>query len=126
MDIPDWITDPFGFDASSVKLEIQEDFISLQNDFELKPAFKKKGYQAFWLQSQLRLKYSSIWSQIEVLFLSFPSSYLVEKAFSVVSFLLNKRNRLNIVDRGNLRLYLTNLKPDIDGLVRRHQAQPSH
>ncbi|KRX40447.1 hypothetical protein T05_15617 [Trichinella murrelli] len=45
--------------------------------------------------------------------LAFPSSYLVERGFSVVTdFLTKKRSRLQIDKRGDLRLFLTNIEPN--------------
>ncbi|KRX18504.1 hypothetical protein T07_13155 [Trichinella nelsoni] len=45
--------------------------------------------------------------------LAFPSSYLVERGFSVVTdFLTKKRNRL--------------IEPNVDRLVAMHQPHPSH
>ena len=125
MNIPDWVLDPFNAEISVIAISLQEEFVSLQNDLELKPAFKR-SYNTFWLQPQLKTSYPQIWAEIELLFIAFPSSYLVEKAFSAVSFLLNKRPKLDIVNRGSLRLYLTKLEPDIDLLVQQHEAQSSH
>ena len=57
-------------------------------------------------------------------------AYLVERAFSAVIMLLdNKRNRLDIVKRGNLcffEMFLTKMKPDIDKLIAVQQPHPSH
>ncbi|GFV37124.1 uncharacterized protein TNCV_3633921 [Trichonephila clavipes] len=51
------------------------------------------------------------------LLLPFPSSYLAECGFSAVNdLLLKKRNRLDIIKRGDLRLKLTKLEPDIRSL----------
>ena len=59
--------------------------------------------------------------------IAFPSTYLVECGFSCVNQLLTKyRNRLDIVKRGDLRLALSNLEPDIKKLASQHQAQGSH
>ena len=50
--------------------------------------------------------------------IDFPSSYLVERAFSaVITLLHSKRNRLETVNRGDLTLLLTKLKPDNDELI---------
>ncbi len=58
--------------------------------------------------------------------IAFLSTYLVESGFSRVSQLLTKyRNRLNIVERGDLRLALSKLEPDIQTLASKHQAQGS-
>ena len=39
---------------------------------------------------------------------------------------IKERNRLEITKRGDLRLALTKLKPDIEKIVSHHQAQGSH
>jgi hypothetical protein len=45
----------------------------------------------------------------------------VEKGYStVIKLLTKKRNRLEIADRGDLRLSLTNLKPNIENLLSKH------
>ena len=63
----------------------------------------------------------------QVVFHCFPTSYLVERGISAVSRLLTKqRNKLNMTERGDLRLLLTNLHPDVDSLITMHQAHPSH
>jgi len=68
----------------------------------------KRGYQTFWLQAEIPEKYPGLWGIARKLLVAFPSSYLVEKSFSVVTNLLTKkRSRLNITERGDLRLVLT-------------------
>nr|CAH7715275.1 unnamed protein product [Callosobruchus chinensis] len=37
-----------------------------------------------------------------------------------------KRNRLDIISRGDLRLTLTKLTPNVDNLLLKHQVHPSH
>jgi hypothetical protein len=75
--------------------------LELQNDFELKPKFKK-SHQEFWLQKEIPDRYPAVWREIKKLLIS----YLVERGFSVVE-------RLEITQRGDLRLSLTEIKPDI-------------
>ena len=65
--------------------------------------------------------------KVRILLIAFPTSYLVEKGFSSVSQLLRKqRLRLDIVNRGDLRLNLTNIQPDLEKIVSRHQVHPAH
>ncbi|KAF2347100.1 hypothetical protein FHG87_022143 [Trinorchestia longiramus] len=53
--------------------------------------------------------------------------YMVEAGFSQVNAILTKqRNRLNLENRGDLRLKLTSFKPNIKSLAAAHQAHPSH
>jgi hypothetical protein len=87
----------------------------------------KNGYQEFWLQRQIPVLYPALWAASKKIFIAFPSSYFAERGFNVVSKLLTeKRNRLSVVERGDLRLLMTNMAPNIEKLVSLHQAQTSH
>ena len=71
--------------------------------------------------------YPRLWEFLEVFILAFPTAYLVEKGFSaVVNLLQSNRNRLQIATKGDLRLFLSDIKPDFSALASRHQAQGSH
>ena len=53
--------------------------------------------------------------------------HLILLEFSRISQILSKaRNRLDIVKRGDLRLSLTSIEPNIKKLVEKHQPQGSH
>lgn len=125
MEIPPWIINPF--DETEVEnVILQEELLELSTNEELKVTFKR-GYQKFWLQAEIPEKYPGLWGIVQKLLIAFPSSYLVEKSFSAVTNLLTKkRSRLNITERGDLRLFLTKLKPNIDNLLSIHQVHPSH
>jgi zinc finger BED domain-containing protein 5/7/8/9 len=124
LEVPDWVINPF---ANIEDLGMyEEELIELQNDADLKPKFKQ-SYQDFWLQSSIPQRYPALWNLVQKLLIPFPSSYLVERGFSAVSRIITKqRNRMQIVDRGDLRLLLTNVNPDINKLISLHQAHPSH
>jgi len=127
LDVPDWVVRPFdaNIPITQVPMNIQEDFIDLQNDAELRAIFNSSGYELMWFHACS--KYPALWKDVKLLILSFPTSYLVEKGFSAVSTILTKkRNRMSITDRGDLRLYLTKLMPDITNIAKNHQCQPSH
>lgn len=125
MKIPDWVLDPFS-SAEESELQLQEELIELSTNEELKFKFKN-GYQEFWLQKQIPTLYPGLWAVVKKFLIAFPSSYLVEHGLSAVTNLLTKkRNRLQIVDRGDLRMLLTNIEPNINKLVAAHQAHPSH
>ena len=79
------------------------------------------------MQKEIKERYPHVWDWIKHFLIAFPSSYLVERAFSAVIALLDsKGNRLETVNRGDLRLFLTKLKPDIDELITKHLPHPSH
>ena len=44
----------------------------------------------------------------------------------VTQILTKVRNRLNVVETGDLRLRLTAITPDIEQLMRQNEVQPSH
>ena len=59
--------------------------------------------------------------------LYFPSSYLVECGFSAINKILREeRNKIDMCIRGDNRLKLTNLKPNVEGLVAKNQPQGSN
>ncbi|CAH1985764.1 unnamed protein product [Acanthoscelides obtectus] len=75
----------------------------------------KNGYQQFWLQNNIPVTYPILWNIVRKFLISFPSSYLVERGFSAVTnFLTKKRNRLDIISRGDIRLTLTKLTQNVD------------
>ena len=124
LEVPDWMIDPFG-NIISENGFLEEELITLKSDLELKPKFQPN--QSFWLQNKIKERYSHVWDWVKLFMVVFPSSYSVERAFSAVLTLLDsKRNRLEIVNRGDLKLFLTKLKPDIDELITKHQPHPFH
>ena len=84
--------------------DLQETFSDLQTDLELKVNFSKERYESFWTQQKLRQKYPIIWEEVRLLFIAFPSSYVVEKAFSSVINILSKRSNLDICKGGSILL----------------------
>ena len=125
MEIPQWIINPYG-DIEESDVILQEELIGISTNEELKVQFRK-GYQQFWFQKDIPVAYPALWTIARKFLIAFPSSYLVERGFSAVANLLTKkRNRLQIIGRGDLRLYLSNLKPNIEQLLSEHQVHPSH
>ncbi|GBP16882.1 SCAN domain-containing protein 3 [Eumeta japonica] len=96
MEIPPWIINPF--DETEVEnVILQEELLELSTNEELKVTFKR-GYQKFWLQPEIPEKYPGLWGIVQKLLITYLSSYLVEKSFSVVTnLLIKKRSRLNII-----------------------------
>ena len=118
--------DPFEAEPFELNVDLQETISELQTDLELKVNFFKEQYESFWTQQKLRQKYPIIWEAVRLLFIAFPFRYVVEKAFSSVINILSKRYNLDICKGGDLRLYLTDLEPDIEKLASSHEAHLSH
>lgn len=126
LEVPAWIIDPFTCSDDKVNIDLQDELIELRTNDELKPAFAR-SYHEFWMQKSIQELYPKLWNAAEICLIAFPSSYLVEQGFSaVMNLVTTKRNRLQVAERGDLRLFLTELEPDIGKLVQAHQAHPSH
>jgi hypothetical protein len=123
--IPEWVLNPFLANIQNIQPSIQEELIEVKHNEEAKIDFKLNGYELFWLKQ--KITYPQLWKEVELLIMAFPSTYLVEKGFSAVQQLLTKsRNRLEISKKGDLRLMLTSIEPDIISLAENHQSQGSH
>ncbi|CAG9790258.1 unnamed protein product [Diatraea saccharalis] len=126
MDIPDWVLDPFSNVNTAGSSQLEEELIELTTNEELKIKFKN-DYQEFWLQKPISQLYPGLWLIVQRFLIAFPSSYLAERGFSAVATLVTKkRNRLHVTERGDLRLFLSKIEPDINKLLKMHQIQPSH
>uniref|UniRef100_A0A5S6QPE4 BED-type domain-containing protein n=1 Tax=Trichuris muris TaxID=70415 RepID=A0A5S6QPE4_TRIMR len=86
-------------DVLSMVVPNWEELVELQSNDELKPRLRQ-GYAAFWLQKQIPVLYPRL--------------------CVVTDLLTKKRNRLQVVNRGNLRLRVTGIEPDIEKLARLH------
>nr|CAH7761337.1 unnamed protein product [Callosobruchus chinensis] len=117
MVIPPWIINPYG-DIEETNVIIQE---------ELTEVLRLSTNEELKLQNNIPDTYPVLWNIARKFLISFPSSYLVERGFSAVTNLLTKkRNRLDIISRGDLRLTLTKLTTNVDNLLLKHQVHPSH
>ncbi|CAI6353430.1 unnamed protein product [Macrosiphum euphorbiae] len=127
LEVPQWVINPF-VNIESARLQYQEELIEISTNEMLKASFKNgENLTEFWLQSTISRIYPGLWTVVQKLLIAFPSSYLVERGFSAVTNLITKkRNRLDILKRGDLRLHLTNIEPNVKKLALDHQAQPSH
>ena len=109
----------------SAKLTIseKETLIELSTDNTLKSEFKSKTIVKFWID--LSSEYQNL-SRLAIKFLlPYPSTVLVERAFSSYAFIKNKyRNKLNTVP--DLRLYLSSFEPNFRKLSEDKQGQGSH
>ena len=127
IEIPNWLINSFMTDVSDItELKLQEELLILKNNFEIKPSFKK-SYHDFWLQESIPERYPNLWKAVKIFFKAFPSTYMAERGFNSMTQLLSKqRNDLKIEKRGDLRMYLSNLEPNVNALAKSHQAQGSH
>ena len=117
---------PFEVNVADVDVSLQETLLELQSGEALRTEFKDTESN-IWKANDIATKYPLLWDKAQLYVIAFPSSYLVEAEFSRFFNLLSKvRNRLDIMKRGDLRLSLTWIEPDINKLAEQHQPQRFH
>ena len=122
--IPEWFQSPFLCAAEEQEIYAQETLIEIKNNKEVKITFWK-GLSSFGIE--VSEKYPQVCIKVKLFVLAFPSSYLTESGFSAVKHALSKsRNKLDVAQRDDLILLLSNFKPDILKLAKIHQPQGSH
>lgn len=129
MKVREWILTPFEVEIGNpdIALHLEEEFTEMAVDLGASALFKRKGLREFWINENNVAKYPQLCAVFKPFLLAFPSSYMVEAGFSHVNAVLTKqRSRLNLEERGDPRLKLSNLQPNISVLVEAHQAHPSH
>ncbi|KAF2367302.1 hypothetical protein FHG87_001946 [Trinorchestia longiramus] len=129
MQVPEWLVTPFDKKTGnkSNESDLEDELVEMCVDLEAKALFERKTLTEYWTHVSIATKYPKLKARAEASLLAFPTSYMVEAGVSHVKAILTKqRNRLNLENRGDLRLKLTNLKPNINSLAAARQAHPSH
>ncbi|KAF2358935.1 Ribonuclease H-like domain [Trinorchestia longiramus] len=114
-------------DNKSDESDLEDELVEMSVDLEAKALFERKTLTEYWTHVNTATKYPKLKARAEALLLTFPTSFMVEAGFSHANAILTKqRNRLNLENRGDLRLKLTNFKPNINSVAAAHQVHPSH
>ena len=102
--------------VSSIPDNIQDEFLDLMNDSSARDLFKVKSVpQSYTKVSMIALR----------VLVPFASTYLCEAGFSTLANIKTKnRNRLNVGD--DMRLAVTNARPQISQLAAQMQHRASH
>lgn len=121
-----WIQNPFSeenFQSAQLDVAQKESLIEISTDRTLKSLFKTKPLINFWLD--LNSEYERLSDLAMKVLLPFPSTVLVERAFSSYVFIKNKyRNKLDAAP--DIRLYLASFEPNFKKLCAAKQGQGSH
>ncbi|XP_025422537.1 zinc finger BED domain-containing protein 5-like [Sipha flava] len=121
-----WIRNPFHFSINEIKLgnlKIREELIDLSSDENLRIRFQENACDTFWIS--IKSEYLELSKQAISILLPFASTYLCETAFSTLTIIKNKyRSRLNI--EADIRVAVSNIKPNIKSIMSKMQAQVSH
>lgn len=105
--VPEWAVNLFIFDINKETNCVFKDLlIDLSTEEKYKLFFYDQNLLMFWSKILSDYHFKPLANHIEQLLVIFPTTYLVECGFSVVSYLIDRRPNLNIEGSGDLRLYL--------------------
>jgi len=121
-----WIRNPFHFNINEIQLGnliISKELIDLSSDENLSIRFQENACDTFWIS--IKSKYPELSKPAISILLSFASTYLCETAFSTLTIIKNKyHSRLNV--EVDLRVAVSNIKPNIESIMSTMQPQVSH
>ena len=115
MDYPLWFVDLENYEPGDESTELAETLLDLKEDVKLRGRDNKEGVFAYILIKDL---HPNVFRQVEASIIAFPTTWMVESAFSAVVYVFRKkRNKLDINSRGTIRIRLNNfVKIDFDFL----------
>ncbi|XP_025419894.1 zinc finger BED domain-containing protein 5-like [Sipha flava] len=104
-------------------LKINEELVELSSDENLRVRFQENTCDTFWIS--IISEYPELSNQAISILLPFASTYLCEIAFSTPTIIKNNyRTRFNV--EADLRIAVSNIKPNIESIMSTMQAQVSH
>ncbi|KFD65996.1 hypothetical protein M514_03174 [Trichuris suis] len=99
--VPNWELDSFIANPLNVDIYLQEELIDLQSNEEIKPRMER-GYEYFWLREEIPVLIVTLWATMKSV---------------VTDLVMKKRNRLEVVNRGDLRLRVMSMRPNIERIL---------
>ena len=124
----DLFAHPFSIKAETVRNEFQMELIELQNNKDLKEAYKEVELLEFYKKYMSIEVFPHLCRHAIKYFSLFGSTYNCEQLFSKMKHVkTEQRNRLTDEHLTNtLRIASSNIKADIDHLCKKKQCQVSH
>lgn len=122
---PLWFVDLENYEPGVKSTKLAETLLDLKENVKLRGRVNKEGVFAYIL---IKDSHPNVFQQVEASIIAFPTTWMVESAFSaVLDVFSKKRNKLDINSRGTIRLRLNDfVKIDFDSLCQKHQNQVSH
>ena len=122
----DWVRDPFVHIAGNTNILTlkEEELAELSSDRNLKLKHAEMFLDAFWIMTEK--EHPNIAKRALHILLQFSTSYLCELGFSTLTNIkYKKREKLKCVEE-EMRVCLSEIRPRIENICKRHQAQISH
>lgn len=122
----DWIRNPFINVSSNIGLQLceEEELATMSSDRGLKIKYSTVPIETFWISIQN--EYPALAKKALSVLLQFSTSYVCELGFSTLNNIKHKkRERLRSTEE-DMRVCLSHIRPNIEEIVKKHQAQVSH
>ena len=121
-----WIRNPFLPQDAYVSLnwKEEEELIDIRNDGNLKVMYKGMPLSEFWIK--IRNRYSCIGDKAVTILLQFSTSYMCEIGFSILTSIKTKKRERLLEIEEEMRVAISNVRPDIERICAKNQAQVSH
>ena len=123
---PLWFQDLANFEPEdTMEPEVVQELLDLKENSKLSRRVQDEGVFGY---IEIKSTNPQIYDLVEPSILSFPTTWLVEAGFSAVADIFTKkRNKLDVNERGTLRLKLNKtFVIDYQELTKKHQEQGSH
>lgn len=121
-----WVRNPFFPQDNhfTLNLKEEEELIDIRNDGNIKLLYNEMSLDEFWIKIQN--EFPCIGEKAVVILLQFSTSYLCETGFSVLTNIKTKKRERLLAVEEEMRVALSNVRPDIERTCAKNQAQISH
>ncbi|KAF2355624.1 hypothetical protein FHG87_013620 [Trinorchestia longiramus] len=121
----DWVRNLFVDISSNIgfKLREEEELATISSGRSLKIKYSKVDIDTIWISIQK--EFPALAEKGLLVLLQFSTSYLCEVGFSSLINIKNKKERLRSTEK-EMRVCLSNIRPNIQEVIRQHQAQVPH
>jgi hypothetical protein len=123
----DWVRNPYAVSpkpTNNLPLEKEEQLAELQLDHTLQLKYGELSLLKFWMLA--KEEYSEIAVETVNTLLHFSTTYLCELGFSALTNLKNKKSERLLSLEQEMHVCLPSVRPRIELLCKKRQAQVSH
>jgi hypothetical protein len=123
----DWVRNPYAVSpkrTNNLPLEKEEQLAELQSDHTLQLKYGELSLLKFWMLA--KEEYPEIAVEAVNTLLNFSTTYLCELGFSALTNIKNKKRERFLSLEQEMHVCLSSIRPRIELLCKKRQAQASH
>ena len=122
----DWVRNPSVDVPSNIGLKLceEEELATISSDRSLKIKHSAVDIDTFWISIQK--EFPALAEKALLVLLQFSTSYLCELGVSTLNNIKNRKKERLCSTEEEIRVCLLHIRPNIQEVIRQHQAQVSH